>query len=251
MEKALVKGLQLMECLAASSQPRGIADLAAETQLARSNVHRIVTTLRTLGYVRQVPETSAYELTTKLWELGSQVIRRLDLIKVARPAMQALAEATRETIHLSVLDGTDVVYVDKIEGSHDIRAHTSVGARAPAYTVATGKAMLAQRPDSFLLQLGPTLRPYTQVTRTRIEDLRRDIEEVRRCGYAVVPHGEWREGIAACAAPIFGGTGELVGAIGMSGPDSRLGPGEINAVSVHVLSAARQVSAALGYLPAA
>ncbi|WP_102225319.1 IclR family transcriptional regulator [Acidimangrovimonas sediminis] len=251
MEKALVKGLQLMECLAASPNPRGITDLAAETQLTRSNVHRIVTTLRALGYVRQVPETSAYELTTRVWELGSQVIRRLDLIKVARPAMQALAEATRETIHLSVLDGLDVVYVDKIEGSQHIRAHTSVGGRAPAYTVATGKAMLAQRPDSYMLQFGPTLRRYTPATRTRIEDLQRDIEEVRRCGYAVVPHGEWREGIAACAAAILGGTGELVGAIGMSGPDTRLGRSQIQAVSADVVGAARRVSAALGYLPAA
>src|SRR4051794_31001478 len=96
------------------------------------------------GYVRQVPVFSTYELTTKIWELGSLAIRRMGLLKIARPAMIRLAEQTTETVHLSILDDTEIVYVDKIDSAHHIRAHTSVGSRAPAWAVATGKAMLAQ-----------------------------------------------------------------------------------------------------------
>ena len=130
MDKAFTKGLRLLETLALSEQPRGVTDLAAELKFTKSNVHRLLTTLQLQGYVRQIPPHSAYELTTRIWELGNHVIRRMDLVKVARPAMTKLAAATGETIHLSVLQDTEVLYVDKIESDHHIRANTSVGARA-------------------------------------------------------------------------------------------------------------------------
>lgn len=249
MDKAFIKGLRLLEALALSEQPRGVTDLAAELKLTKSNVHRLLTTLQTHGYVRQIPPHLTYELTTRIWELGNHVIRRMDLVKLARPAMAKLAAATGETIHLSVLEGTEVLYVDKIESDHHIRAHTSVGARAPAYTVATGKAMLAQLPESYLERFRPQLKRYTEATRTAMEELRADVELARAQGYAAVLHGEWREGIAACACAILGRNGELVGAIGMSGPDTRIKRKQIKQYSVDVIEAARSISIALGYSP--
>ncbi|WP_103332065.1 IclR family transcriptional regulator [Pseudotabrizicola formosa] len=248
MDKAFIKGLRLIETLALSDTPRGVSDLAAELEMTKSNVHRLLQTLQGLGYVRQVPVNSCYELTTKIWELGSHVIRRMDLIKIARPAMTLLAEQTGETIHLSVLEDTDVIYLDKIESAHHIRANTSVGARAPAFTVATGKAMLAQLPDEYLERFRPHLRAYTATTRTTIEALRSDIELARAQGYAVVPQGEWRDGIAACACAILGRTGELVGAIGISGPDSRVKRKQLKLIAPQVMEAAQTISAALGYV---
>jgi DNA-binding IclR family transcriptional regulator len=249
MDKAFIKGLRLLETLALSEQPRGITDLATELKFTKSNVHRLLTTLQSQGYVRQIPQNSTYELTTKIWALGSHVIQRMDLIKAAHPAMAKLAQITGETIHLSVLDDTDVVYVDKIESAHHIRAHTSVGMRAPAFTMATGKAMLAHMPDDYLEKFRPHLRRYTDSTRTTIKDLRKDIEQARAQGFSSVLHGEWREGIAACACAILGRSGELVGAIGMSGPDSRVKRKQIKEYSAHVMDAARTIGTALGYSP--
>jgi DNA-binding IclR family transcriptional regulator len=247
MDKAFIKGLRLMEALAYSDQPRGVTDLAVELALTKSNVHRLLTTLQSQGYVRQIATSGGYELSTRMWELGSQVIRRMDLVKVARPAMLRLAELTGETVHLSVLQDTDVIYLDKIESAHHIRANTSVGARAPAYTVATGKAMLARMPGEYLERFGPNLKRYTDTTRVTIEALRQDIEFARAQGYAAVLHGEWREGIAACACAILGRSGELAGAIGMSGPDTRIKRKQMKQISVHVMDAAQSISAALGY----
>jgi DNA-binding IclR family transcriptional regulator len=247
MDKAFTKGLRLLETLALSERPRGVTDIATELKLTKSNVHRLLTTLQALGYVRQIPQYSTYELTTKLWELGNNVIRRMDLVKVARPAMTKLAEITGETIHLSVLDDIDVIYVDKIESDQHIRAHTSVGSRAPAFAVATGKAMLAHLPDSYIERFRPHLKRYTNTTRTTIEDLRADIEQTRAQGYASVLRGEWREGIAACACAILGRSGEVVGAIGMSGPDTRIKRKQIKQFSADVMEAASTISAALGY----
>ncbi|MGM4906911.1 IclR family transcriptional regulator [Tardiphaga sp. 866_E4_N2_1] len=250
MDKAFIKGLKLLEVLAMSEQPRGVTDLANELKFTKSNVHRLLATLQSQGFVRQIPPHSTYELTTKLWVLGNHVIQRMDLIRIARPAMTALAEVTGETVHLSVLEGTDVVYVDKIESAHHIRAHTSVGMRAPAFTMATGKAMLAQMPDEYLENFRPHLKRYTDTTRTTIEELREDIHAARVQGYSSVLHGEWREGIAACACAIVGRSGELVGAIGMSGPDIRVKRKQIKEYAVHVMEAARAIGLALGHVRA-
>lgn len=247
MDKAFVKGLRLVEALAHSDAPRGISDLAKDLALTKSNVHRLLQTLQSHGYVRQVPLNSSYELTTKIWELGSHVIRRMDLVTLARPAMIRLAEQTGETVHLSVLEDIDVIYLDKIESAHHIRAHTSVGSRAPAYTVATGKAMLAHMPDDYLERFRPHLRAYTETTRTTIEALAEDIRQTRAQGYAVVPQGEWRDGIAACACAILDRSGELVGAIGISGPDTRVKRKQLKLIAPQVTEAAQTISAALGY----
>ena len=92
----------------------------------------------------------------------------------------------------------------------------------------------------------PHLRRYTDTTRTTIEELREDIHAARTQGYSSVLHGEWREGIAACACAIVGRSGELVGAIGMSGPDIRVKRKQIKEYSVHVMKAARDIGQALG-----
>ncbi|GGH43899.1 helix-turn-helix domain-containing protein [Frigidibacter albus] len=247
MDKAFVKGLRLVETLALSDLPRGVSDLAAELEMTKSNVHRLLQTLQAHGYVRQVPANSTYELTTKIWELGSHVIRRMDLIKIARPAMTRLAEQTGETVHLSVLEDIDVIYLDKIESAHHIRANTSVGSRAPAFTVATGKAMLSHMPDDYLDRFTPHLRSYTETTRTTLAELREDVAQARAQGHALVLHGEWREGIAACACAILGRSGELVGAIGISGPDSRLKRKQLKLIAPQVMEAAEAISVALGY----
>lgn len=249
MDKAFTKGLRLLEVLARSNKPRGITDLAKELDFTKSNVHRLLATLQAQGFVRQTPPHSTYELTLKIWELGNNVVRRLDLVAIARPAMERLALATGETVHLSVLDDTDVVYVDKIESKHQIRAHTSVGMRAPAFAMATGKAMLAHEPDEALDRFRPLFKRFTATTRVTPEELMADIRQIRQQGYAMVLQGEWRDGIAACACAILGRAGEVAGAIGISGPDTRLKRKELKQFSEDVREAARSISAALGHLP--
>lgn len=121
--------------------------------------------------------------------------------------------------------------------------------RAPAFTMATRKAMLAHMPDSYIDLFAPHRRSYTSTTRTTLEELRADVDTARRQGFAIVPHGEWRAGIAACAAAILNRSGEVAGAIGMSGPDSRVKRKQLKQFSEHVVEAARDISAALGYPP--
>ena len=245
MDKTLLKGLQVLEALARSSRPRGVSDLAKELDLARSNMHRTLRTLVEAGLVAQDEASGHYACTLKLFELGSAIPIRSDIAGIADPIMLALSDATNETVHLSALEGGDVVYLHKIDSTHPVRAYTKVGGRAPAYCVATGKALLAWQPDSYLDRYEGTLNPFTEATLADLGALRGELEEVRRQGFAL-NRGEWRDSVCGVAAPVFGIGGRPVAAIGLSGPSSRLPADRLDDFARQITAAARDLTHKMG-----
>ncbi|RDW13483.1 IclR family transcriptional regulator [Paracoccus thiocyanatus] len=246
MDKTFVKGMSLLELLARSPETRSVAELSEELGLTKSNVYRLLATMQHLGYVKKAGHSQGFELTSKLWQLGAMVRGKLDLIKVSQEAMVELERSTKETVHLSIRDGDDVVYVDKLDGSHPIKAYTSIGGRAPAWCVATGKAMLAFAPEATLADLPSRFQPFTERSITDPAALAEELATVRKSGFAV-NKGEWREGVSGIAAPIWDVTGNVVAAIGISGPTTRFRQKDIKANSAALLSAAKAISALLGY----
>lgn len=238
----------MIEALGNSDGPKGVTALAAELDLTTSNVHRLLTTLAAHDFACKSPNERGYILTTKLWEIGSTVIHKAELLEIANPVMRALSSETRETVHLSILRGTEVLYVAKIEGSHHIRAHTSVGSRAPAWCVATGKAMLAALPDQIRDKFEFRFEKFTNHSPTSMADLQRDLDRVVRQGHCIIEHGQWHDGISAVASVIHDHTEQPIAALGISGPDSRLTPQELQRIAPRIVEAANGISAALGYL---
>lgn len=250
MDKAFVKGMQVIEALARSDAPRGITSLASELQFTKSNVHRLLATLTVHGYVRQQEPNAGYLLGPKLWEMGSLVMSRLDVTKVAHSSMVTLAANTGESVHLSILDGAEVIYIDKIDSLHAVRAYSRVGGRAPAWCVATGKAMLAYSPDEALSAMAPHLSRFTESTLVELDDLRHDLERVRTQRYAV-NRGEWRKDVCGIAVPVRDSSSKVIAAIGISGPAARLKARQIKQFAPEVLKAGSAISAALGCRPEA
>lgn len=240
MEKTLSKGLRLVETLARLGHPVGVTEAANAVGLQKSNAHRLLRSLAELGYIQQIPGSGRYELTLKLWEMGQRVIARLDISTEATPAMRKLAALTKETVHLSLLDGDEVVYVHKIDSPHPVRAYSAIGGRAPAHCVATGKALLAfQPPDA--VDVTKARKPFTDATITDPLDLRRELDRIRKVGHAV-NRGEWREGVFGVAAPILDASGRAVAAIGLSGPQDRFRPRAMKSWTPLVMAAARELS---------
>ena len=246
MDSTLLKGLTVLEYLAKSDAPRGISDLARALGLNKSNVHRTLQTLIAAGYVRAI-SSGTYECTLKLFELGSVVLARVDVRQAAEPFMQSLAEQTRETIHLSVLDEAEVIYLHKIESPHPVRAYSSIGGRAPAYCVASGKALLAYN-DKVLQALPDRLPAFTTRTISSLDKLKRELERVRAQGFAI-NRGEWREGVCGLAAIVQDARGKGIASIGISGPSDRLNLAALRRFSNMVVDASRSLSRALGYNP--
>lgn len=249
MDKTFLKGLTLLETLARSGRACGVTELAAMLQLTKSNVHRLLQGLVHQGFARKNADTGRYELTMKLWELGSHVLGRLDVCQVAQPFLERLAAETSETVHLSVLDGIDVLYVAKLDSPQPVRAYSTVGGRAPAQCVATGKAQLAWASQEVIVQVKGALQAYSPHSLLRCEDLEAELARIRGQGYAV-NRGEWREQVCGVAAPIRDASGQVVAAIGISGPAERLKPRRLKDLGPSVVQVAGQISRLLGYTQA-
>lgn len=246
MDKTVDKVLTLIEALAMSARPRGVTELARELKLTKTNVHRLLQTLEKRGFVRRFADVGRYELTLRLWEHASRVPAFRNLKQEAGPFIAHLAQQTRETVHLSILEVFDVIYIDKIESSEPIRTYTQVGGRAPAYCNGTGKAMLAFKAPDYIQGLKGTLTRYTSTTITSIDALIRELAKVRQSGYAI-NRGEWHDGVYGIAAPVRDAAGQVIAAIGVSGPATRLKPKRLSAVIPNVIAAAEGISRSLGF----
>lgn len=245
MDTTLLKGLRVLETIARTRSPTGATDLSKALELNKSNTHRVLKTLEAAGYVRNIDGSGRYGVTFKLWELGQLALSRVDFKTEAQASMSQLANDTRETVHLSVLDGSEVIYLDKIESQEPIRAYTTVGGRAPAYAVATGKALLAWQREEAIEQIAAIMERHTPFT-LEPRDLKAELTRIRHQGFAV-NLGEWRESVGGIAAPIRNAEGQVEAAIGISAPRVRITPERIAKLAALVIRAAGEISNRLGY----
>ena len=247
MDKTLLKGLMVLDVITnVDDPPQTIETLAERVGLTRSNTHRTLQTLIHAGFVTKGDE-GGYRGGVRLFEMAARQLDKLDLRRVAEPYMRELAIQTTETVHLSVLDGLDVVYIDKIDSPQPIRAYSMVGGRAPAYAVATGKALLAHQPDGYLDSYADTLTKHTPTTVTSLPLLKDEMRKTVRLGYAV-NRGEWRSTVGGIAVPIFNALDRPVAAVGISGPLDRFTPLKIKEWAPQVQACARSISLQLGHV---
>ncbi|OAT67590.1 IclR family transcriptional regulator [Mycobacteroides immunogenum] len=193
-----------------------LAQLVRRTGLPRSSVHRMLERLVQLRWLRR--DGRDYELGTRLVELGSLAVHQDRLHAAALPMLHELHRATGLVVHLSILDGTDVVYLEKIGAGMGAAVTTRIGGRQPAHCTASGKAILAYR--------GDTLDGFTALARkTRFSigsaaQLRPELDKVRGHGVAF-DREELQQGIGCVAAPI-GSIGDAVAAVSVCGPMPRM-----------------------------
>ncbi len=248
MDKTLIKGVELLESLLRAGVPCGVTDLARRTGLNPSNVHRTLQTWSHLGFVAQDPDSGAYHCTLRLFEWGCRVADGFDVRSVARDHLAELAQRTQETIHLSVLDGVEIVYLDKIDSPQPVRAYSEIGGRAPAHCVATGKMLLAHASEALLATLPLPLAQPTPRTVADLAGLRPQLAQARRLGYAV-NHEEWRVGVSGLGAPVFDQHGAAIAAVGLTAPSARLAGARERDLALMLVAAANAVTTALGGAP--
>jgi DNA-binding IclR family transcriptional regulator len=215
--KILEKGLKLLEELAQSAEGKSAVELAELLGIHKTSVYRYLNTLLEMGYIR-TDGNGAYHLGNKILELGSHMLRRMPLREVAHPFLVKLSAETQKTVHLCVLDGAEVVYLDKVESQRSLPIISRIGSRAPAYCTGVGKALLSTLPTDQVLELLKRT-PLVKRTENTITDPMKLLDELkltRERGYAI-DDGEHEEGIKCFAAIIKGYGGETVGAISITG----------------------------------
>ena len=245
MDKTLIKGVQLLDHLVRAGAPCGVSELARQTGLQPSNVHRTLQTWAELGFVAQDPGSDAYHCTLRLFEWGCRVADGFDVRRAAREHLSRIARSTQETIHLSVLDGAEIVYLDKIDSPQPVRAYSEIGGRAPAHCVATGKALLAHAAPSALAALPVPLPQPTHKSVRDLDALQAQLAIVRDRGYAV-NREEWRIGVSGLGAAIFDQHGQAIAAVGLSAPSSRMDDARIEELGAALAATASDITLALG-----
>lgn len=244
--QSLDRSLDILECFGPREPELSLGEVARRVRLPKSTTHRFLTTLVRRGYVVSAG-VGRYRLGIRLWELGCVAVTQVGLRETARPTIEWLARESQETVHLAVLDGREIVYIDKIDSTQPVQAYSRIGGRMPAFCVATGKAMLAHQPGEHLAALmRGGLSRYTPRTITDRERLRKDLARVPRDGYAV-NLGEYRLDVGGVAAPIKDHTDRVVGAIGVTAPIGRLPRARVRALAPLVVRAAAEISERLGH----
>jgi DNA-binding IclR family transcriptional regulator len=245
MNQSLQKTARILDILMDSKVPVGVNEFARLLGMPKSTVSRFMSTMESLGMVRRDPENGRFYLGLRLFELGCKAIEDLGLRKAAPPLMSALRDRINENVLLTVLEDTHITYLDKSESRQAIIAQIHVGGTAPAHCVSSGKAMLAYHPDRLEKVIAQGLRPYTPLTITDPERLRRECMKIREQGYAV-NKGEFREGVTGIAAPIFNAAGMVVGALSTSTPAARMAKHTWQDHITAVIETARAISRRLG-----
>lgn len=226
----------------------GVSELSRRLGLGKSTVHRILTTLVAEGLVEQDPRTGGYRLGIVMFELGQAVRVHMDLHAAVGPVLTELRTQTGESSQVGVLDGHEVVYVDRMESAHSLRLFTDTGRRVPVHCTSSGKVLLAYLPEArrqAVLREAPLaeLTPHTITSRSRLSA---ELERVRRRGWAEAVN-EREIGIASIAAPIRDISGEVVAAISIGVPLARCTVMALRRLAPVIMEAAEAASRRLGW----
>lgn len=220
MNKTLHDGLRILDFLAHEGHPQSLTTITQATGLGKSKTHRLLQTLIAANYVFRPSGTSKYQTSIHLWNLGSSILRHDGLRSAAQSTMHTLVDTIDESVHLSLLEDLEVVYLHKVESNQPVRAYSQIGGRMPAHRVATGKAILAFRNDALLKLIHERLANNPDSKVPSIDNFMAEMQAIRASRVAV-NRGEWHTDVFGVAAPIMGNNGTVIAAIGVSGPSER------------------------------
>ncbi len=222
--QSLAKGFRVLEAFSAHTPEMTLSEIARCTELDPGTVFRIANTLVALGYLQKVPDSKRFRLSLKVLDLGFNALGRMELRSVARPILRSLVGQVNEAASLAALDGTDVVYLERVHaGLVRLGVDTRVGSRLPSYYTMLGHAILAYLPREQVLKVLEAqerirLTPSTPVT---IGEIDSRLERVRELGYALSDQ-EVISGLRILAAPVFDIDGQVCAAVSVAAPSMRM-----------------------------
>lgn len=249
--KSARRALEILEHLTRISRPVSFSHLADELGYPRSSLHGLLTTLAEMGWVELDERTRTYNLGLRAWEAGRAYLRARDLVDRALPYMEGVRDELDETVQLAVLDGRDVVYVGRVDGSQRLVTSYSVGGRVGAHASSGGKALLSLLPVAEIdRRFGPAaLERYTPATIKSTRQLKAALAEARSRGYGV-DEEEYTVGVRCLGVPVFDHNGSPVAALSVSVPIVRFDSKRQKRALAVLTEAAQSLSQALGHFAA-
>lgn len=246
--QSVERTLSILETLSEHGNGLGITEISEKVNLHKSTVHRLLNTLIVKGYVEQNNETNRYKLTFKLFELGSKKVEKMNIVSAARPLLNELMNKTNEVIHLVVREGTEIVYIVKVESQNPIRMYSRIGKRMPVYCTAVGKAMMSYMSQEEIKSIWQNshIEKLTQYTITDFDEFNKNLEIIKNQGYAM-DEQENEIGIRCIASVVRDYRGKVCAAISISGSIISFKEEDIDKFSKLIIEYASKISKELGY----
>ncbi|NNE80273.1 MAG: IclR family transcriptional regulator [Silicimonas sp.] len=247
------RALKLLRYIGDGKRARNLSTVARDLDINRTTLIRLIHTLLDHRMIEEIGEDGGYRLGAGLVSLGAQAIQGRDIVRVCQPVLSDLCQSTGMSAHLGVLDGRDIIYLSRETPNSHLVSNLRTGSRLPAHASSIGRAILAQMEDEHLRQIfaGEAPERPTEKTPATVEAIIKQAHADKAAGYAW-SQGNFESGIGSCAAVLFDHTGQPVGGINVSGPESRFSdsdPDGSAAIRDAVVNAARKASGELGHLP--
>lgn len=245
---AIHRTLDIVEALV-KQKALTVSKVHRQFKIPKSSAYAILQTLKSRGYVDK-DEDDQYSLSLRLFSLGSELMENLDLRKATYALLEELTKKAQLTGHIGVLDGKQVVYIEKIEVLTSVRLTTWLGRHVDLSTSSMGKALLASLPEkeaAALLGDGPLPR-LTAKSITNVDRLKAELAKIRALGYAL-GNEENEIGVRGVAAPIFGSTGRPVAAVNLGASTLHMRMKDVPNLGALVRASALKMSKCLGYRP--
>lgn len=245
--QSLVRGLNLLERLAATPGGLALSELAEEVELAPSTTHRLLQALQSQGFITQDIEPGIWKIDVKTFRIGNSFLEARDFVATSRPFLRRLTAETGETANLGIRDGSTAVFLAQSESPQMMRMITRIGSRAPLHASGVGKALMAWLPDDEFEQVLAErgLDRVTSNTLHTVDTLRTNLAEVRRQGFAC-DREEHAIGLHCVAACLHDEHGTPLAAISVSGPVARIPETRLLELGELVRSTAAEITARLG-----
>ncbi len=245
--QSLTRGLSLLEALAKAEGGLTLTDLAHRVLLAPSTAHRLLATLEKMGYVYQGGEMGRWYIGLQAFTVGTSFLANRDFVAQSHPYMRRLMEQSGETANLGILDGTEAVFIDQVQCREMMRTIVKLGSRVPLHASGVGKAIFASLPDDQIEAILKVkgLPRITANTITSPEIMWASIRVARHRGW-VFDDEEHAPGTRCVAAPIYDEHADVLGAISLAGPSSRLPDDRIKQLGPLVAHTAEDLTHRLG-----
>jgi len=245
--QSIGRAFSILEEVARNREGIGLAELSKRVGLHNSTTFHLVKTMVSLGYIRQIKDSKRYRIGRPLFALAASALDEMEMVSMATPVLEELARETGESSHFAARVGDSVVVLARTPGPGAFQLTERAGVVRPAYCTALGKVILASlRPeqlDHYLDRV--SLEPLTPTTITDKNRLRQEIEEIRHVGIGF-DDGEFNSEVRCAAMPVYDFSGQVIGAIGISGPVWRLSIQGLQSRAKNLTAAAKELSAAFG-----
>lgn len=248
MVQSVDRAMLILDHLKESPKGLGVTELSKRLVVAKSTVHRLLSTLEKHRYVKKVNNDGVYQLGLKFLEMNETVIENLDIVELAHPILEKLTNKVSDITHLAMLENFELIYIDKVENKSIIRIYSQTGKRGPLHCTGVGKAIAAYFSEHKLeLFLNRTeLKKFTQSTFTSKEAFKNELKKIRVEGYSI-DNEEHEEGIRCVAVPVFDHLGEVNYAISVTGTINRMTNQHVEEIIPLLKESAYEISQQIGY----